>query len=141
MLRLRQIRGHQPLCNGELLLGHRFTLRATSLIHTSENKFLLNLPLIMLSIMMLIYVTILIILMLFSKQARGRPTLSLRATWCPWAPCLWPVPDCANVLVKDGGCYFRSDKPCTCNHTCTQCFLLLRSCAYLNYLEKFGFRA
>jgi len=32
------------------------------------------------SLMMLIYVTILIILMIFSKQARGRPTWSLRAT-------------------------------------------------------------
>jgi len=33
--------------------------------------------------MMLIYVTILIILMLFSKQARGLPTWSLRDTWSP----------------------------------------------------------
>jgi len=37
----------------------------------------------MLTLMMLIYVTILIILMLFSKLARGRPAWSLRATWCP----------------------------------------------------------
>jgi len=43
----------------------------------------------MLSIMMLIFVTMLIILMLFSTQARGQPTWSLRATWCRWAPCWW----------------------------------------------------
>ena len=40
---------------------------------------------------MLIYVTILIILMLFSKQARGRSTCSLVATSCPRAPCWWPL--------------------------------------------------
>jgi len=40
-----------------------------------------------------------------------------------------------------GGCYFRCDKMCTCNYTCTQHFLLLRSCAYLNSLGKFGFQA
>jgi len=45
----------------------------------------------MLSLMMLIYVTILIILMQFSKQARGQPTWSLRATWCSWALCWWPL--------------------------------------------------
>jgi len=45
----------------------------------------------MLSLMMLIYVMILIILMLFSKQVRGRPTWSLRATWCPRAPCWWSL--------------------------------------------------
>ena len=50
------------------------------------------------------------------------------------------MPDDANVLVNVG-CYFRCDKPCTCNYTCTQRFLLLRSCAYLNFLGKFGFRA
>jgi len=43
--------------------------------------------------------------------------------------------------VGQGGCYFRCDRPCTCNYTCTQRFLLLRSCAYLNTLGKFGFRA
>jgi len=40
---------------------------------------------------MLIYVTILIILMLFWKQARGWPTWSMRATWFPRAPCWWPL--------------------------------------------------
>jgi len=60
-------------------------------MHTFEIKILLNLPLIMSSLMMLIYVTILIILMLFSKQARGRPTWSLRVTSCPRAPCWWPL--------------------------------------------------
>jgi len=39
--------------------------------------------------MMLIYVTILIIFMVFSKQARGRPRWSSRATRCPRAPCWW----------------------------------------------------
>jgi len=41
--------------------------------------------------MMLIYVTILINLMLFFKQAHGRPTWSSRATWCPRAPCWRPL--------------------------------------------------
>jgi len=41
--------------------------------------------------MMSIYVTILIIFMLFSQQSRGRPTWPLRATWCPRAPCWWPL--------------------------------------------------
>jgi len=39
---------------------------------------------------MFIYVAILIILMLFWKLARGRPTWTLRAAWCPRAPCWWP---------------------------------------------------
>jgi len=60
------------------------------LLHTSEIKFLLNFPLIMLSLMMF-YVTMLIILMLFSKQARGQSTCSLRATSCPRAPRWWPL--------------------------------------------------
>jgi len=25
-----------------------------------------------------------------SEQARGRPTWSVGATWCPRAPCWWP---------------------------------------------------
>jgi len=54
-------------------------------------KILLNLPLIMLSLMILIYMKIRIIIMLFSKQTRGRPTWSMRATWCPRAPCWWPL--------------------------------------------------
>jgi len=40
---------------------------------------------------MLIYDTILIILMLFSKYAYGQPKWSLWATWCPRAPCWWPL--------------------------------------------------
>jgi len=44
------------------------------------------------ALMMLIYVTILIILMTFSKQARGRPTWFLLATWCPRAPFWWSLP-------------------------------------------------
>ena len=41
-----------------------------------------------------------------------------------------------------GCCYFRCDKPCrpSCNYTCTQRCLLLRSCVYLNSLGKFGFQ-
>jgi len=41
--------------------------------------------------LMLIYVMTPIILILFSKRARGRPTWSLQATWCPRAPCWWPL--------------------------------------------------
>jgi len=33
----------------------------------------------------------LIRLMLFLEQARGRPTWSLRAIWCPRAPRWWPL--------------------------------------------------
>jgi len=40
----------------------------------------------------------------------------------------------------EGGCYFRCDKPCTCNYTCTQTFLLLCSCAYLNSPGNWVFR-
>jgi len=40
---------------------------------------------------MLIYVMILIILMLFSKQAGGRPTWSFRPTRLPRTPCWWPL--------------------------------------------------
>jgi len=29
--------------------------------------------------------------MLFLEQASGRPTWSLRATWCPREPCWWPL--------------------------------------------------
>jgi len=29
--------------------------------------------------------------MLFLEQAHGRPTWSLRATWCPRAPRWWPL--------------------------------------------------
>jgi len=38
---------------------------------------------------------------------------------------------CARLwqCFGQGGCYFQCDKPCTCNYTCTQRFLLLRSCA------------
>jgi len=49
---------------------------------------------------------------------------------CQITPMFWP---------RD--CYFWCDKPCSCNYICTQRFLLLRSCAYLNSLCKFGFQA
>jgi len=29
--------------------------------------------------------------MLFLEQDHGRPTWSLRATWCLWAPRWWPL--------------------------------------------------
>jgi len=50
---------------------------------------------------------------------------------------------CARLCqcFGQGGCCFRYDKPCTCNYICTQHFLLLRRCAYLNSLCKFGFQA
>jgi len=50
---------------------------------------------------------------------------------------------CARLCqcFGEGGCYFRCDKPCTCNYTWTQRFLLLRTCACLNSLGNFGFRA
>ena len=49
------------------------------------NKILLNLPSIIL-VLIFVNVKTLIMLMLFLKQARGRPTWSLRLTWCPRAP-------------------------------------------------------
>jgi len=82
---VRLVQGLPTFWNCELLLVYRLMGRATSLIvcvlHTSEMKFLLNLPSII-----LVLVKTLIILLLFLEQARGRPTCSLRATWCPWAP-------------------------------------------------------
>ena len=36
-------------------------------------------------------VALLIMLMLLLERARGRLTWSLRANWCPWAPCWWPL--------------------------------------------------
>ena len=40
---------------------------------------------------------------------------------------------CAKLCqcFGQGGCYFRCDKPCTCNYICIQCFLLLRSCGHI----------
>jgi len=49
----------------------------------------------MLSIIIKIKYTIkvktLIMFMLLSEQARGRPTWSVRPTWCPQALCWWPL--------------------------------------------------
>jgi len=49
---------------------------------------------------------------------------------------------CARLCqcFGQGGYYFWCDKPCTCNYTWTQHFLLLRRCVYLNSLGKFGFQ-
>jgi len=44
-------------------------------------------------------------------------------------------------IFAQGGCYFGCDKRCTYSYTWTQRFFLLRSCAYLNTLSKFGFWA
>jgi len=68
--------------------------RATSLIHTSEIKSLPNLPPIIL-VLIFVNVKTLIMLMLLLEQACGRPTWSLRATWCPQA----------SVLVTPGLTY------------------------------------
>jgi len=58
--------------------------RATSLMHTFEIKNMFNLSVIMLlKLMTFICVEALILLLLFLEQARGRPTWSVRATWCP----------------------------------------------------------
>jgi len=38
-----------------------------------------------------IHVTTLIMFMVLSDQARGQPTRSMRATWCPQTPCWWPL--------------------------------------------------
>jgi len=61
---------------------------AIRFIHTSEIKFLLNLLSIILALIF-VNVKTLIMLMLFLEQVRGRPTWSLRATWCPRAPRWW----------------------------------------------------
>jgi len=44
-------------------------------------------------ILVLIFVNVktFIMLLLFLEQARGRPTCSLRATWCQRAPRWWPL--------------------------------------------------
>jgi len=68
--------------------------KAIGLIHTSEINILLNLSLIMLlliNLMIFIYAKALVMVMLFSEQARGRPWWSMPATWCPRAPCWWPL--------------------------------------------------
>jgi len=54
-------------------------------MHTSQIKNFLYLPSI---ILVLIFVNAgtFGMLLLFLEQARGRPTWSLRATWCLWAP-------------------------------------------------------
>ena len=65
--------------------------------------------------------------------------------YCRWLTCY--VCDRLCQRFGQGGCYFRCNKPCTCNYTCTQRFLLLRSCAYLEtplvnltFRPKTGFR-
>jgi len=83
-------RGHQPFWNYELLLVYRLMRRATSLIQSSEIKMLLHLPSIILELIF-VNVKTMIMLTLFLEQARGRPTWSLRATWCPRAPRWWPL--------------------------------------------------
>ena len=86
---LLNARGHQPLWNWGLLIGYQLTRRAINLINNSEQNFAQFA--FMLLLMILIYMKILITLMLFSKQARVRRTWSSRATWCPRAPCWWPL--------------------------------------------------
>jgi len=71
--------------------------RATSLIHTSEIKILLNLPSIIL-VLMFVNVKTLIMLISYLEQARERPTCSLQATWCPRGPPWWPW-SCWNKFI------------------------------------------
>ena len=70
--------------------------RATSLIHISEVKILLNLLSIIL-VLIFVNAKTLIMVILFLEQVSRRPTWSLRATWCPWAPRWW-------ALVYTFGC-------------------------------------
>jgi len=89
VFRLLYDSSHQPFRNCELLLVYRLMPRAISLIYTSEIKILLNLPSFIL-VWIFLNVKTVTMLMLFLEQARGRPTWSLRATWCPQAPRRWP---------------------------------------------------
>ena len=109
-------RGHQPFWNCELLLGYRLMRRATSLIHTSEIKILLNLPSVIL-VLIFFNVKALTMLMLFLEGARGRPTWSLRATWCPPAPLWWPLMYrlLHNTAVTK---QWTSNWPCVANTLC-----------------------
>ena len=86
----RLCQGHQPFWICELLLVYRSLQRATSLIHTSEIKFLHNLLSIVL-VLIFINVTTLIMLLLFLEQVPERPTCSMRGTWCPPAPRWWSL--------------------------------------------------
>ena len=68
--------------------------KANSLTYISEINILLKLSLMMLLSMeqiTYIYVKILIMLILLSEQARGRPTWSVRTIWWPRTPCWWPL--------------------------------------------------
>jgi len=69
-LSLILIRSHQAFWNCELHLVYRLMRRATSLIHTSEVKILLNLPSIIL-VLIFVNVKALIMLMSFLEQAQG----------------------------------------------------------------------
>ena len=70
--------------------------RATTAWYTFLVKNLLNLPSVIL-VLIFANVKTLIMLILFLEQASGRPTWSLRATWCPWALRWW-------LLVYTFGC-------------------------------------
>ena len=72
------------------LFVYRLMRRTTSLMRTSEIKFLFNSSS---SILELIFVNVkpLIMLMLFSEQTRGWTACTLRATWCQRAPLWWLV--------------------------------------------------
>ena len=95
-------RGHKPLWNCKLLLVCRLMRRATSLIHIFEIKILLNLPSIIF-VLTFVNMKTSTMLMLFSEQARGRPTWSLRATGCPRAPRWWPLryTNCFGASISD----------------------------------------
>jgi len=85
-------RGHQPFSNWGLLLGIDSCEGLPVWYTHFWNKNLLNLSWNMvIKLKIFINVKTLIMYMLLSEQARGRPMWSVRATWCPRTPCWWPL--------------------------------------------------
>ena len=81
-------RGHQLLWNCELLPGYRLKRRATSFIHTSEIKILLNLPSI---ILVFIFVNAKTLNFEDIENANAIFRTGQRATWWRRAPRWWPL--------------------------------------------------
>ena len=98
------VRGYQPFWNRKLLFGTDSCEGLPVWYTHFWNKNLLNLSSIMLSVSFIklkifINVKTLIMFMLLSEQARGRPTRSVRTTWCPREPCWWPLVYIINSLL------------------------------------------
>jgi len=97
--------------------------RATTAWYTFLVKNLLNLPSVIL-VLIFVNVKTLIMLILFLEQASGRPTWSLRATWCPWALRWW-------LLVYTFGC------TCFTYTALNICFFIIsnlaKRCFFLNF--------